>query len=98
MNNSRSRHRPLRHIRSVFLPLDLLGFRESVMPAMRLVRYDDKIAPFGKRVVRFLELLDRREEDSVLLLLLEIALEMDSALGLNRSLPEELLAPQKLFV
>ena len=61
---------------------------------MRFVGDDDEIAAIGERVIRFLELLNRREEDAVLLLLGEELPEMDAAFCLDRYLAYELLSSQ----
>ena len=59
------------------------------MPSVRLVRDHDYVAPTRERIGGLLELLDRREEQPVLPLLLQKLLQVRPARGLLGGLPQE---------
>ena len=98
VDDTRRRHHASRLDCSVLLAHHLLGLSEPVVSAVRFVRNHNHVAPTRKRLVRFLELLDRREEETVLLLLFQKPLQVRAALCLHCSLAKESRALEKLSV
>ena len=73
-------------------------FLESILPAMRLIRHDDDVMALRQRLMGFLKLLHRGEDDTVSLSAIEKFLQVLSAPRMNWNLPKKILTLGKLSI